>query len=144
MSRGTVVKISKVKPFIFSDMYESKMLLDDKNSESKDIHLNHGKLKIGGKLDYGAHGTKEEPYDEAYIILKGKCKLLLDGKLLDVEAGDIVFIPGGVKHSLDNTEGIENLEIVTIWTGPPPKGKNYIYDMRLEQWGKSFETINDK
>ena len=60
------------EPFIFSDMYESKMLLDDKNSESKDIHLNHGKLKIGGKLDYGAHGTKEEPYDEAYIILKGK------------------------------------------------------------------------
>jgi mannose-6-phosphate isomerase-like protein (cupin superfamily) len=143
MSRGTIISISKVKPFVFSNMYESRMLLDDKNSESKKIHLNHGTLKVGGKMPYGSHGTKEDPYDEVYIILKGKCKLLLDDELFDVKAGDIVFIPGGVKHALDNTKGIENLELITIWGRTPPRGINGVYDLRLERWGVSYKTIDE-
>jgi mannose-6-phosphate isomerase-like protein (cupin superfamily) len=141
MNRGKVIKISEVKPFIFSSIYESRMLLDDKNSESKKIHLNHGKLKIGGKLDYAAHGTTGDPYDETYIIIKGKCKLLLDDILYDVEEGNVVFIPSGVKHALDNTEGTEDLEIIAIWDGVPPKGINRVYDRRLDQWGTSYMTI---
>jgi mannose-6-phosphate isomerase-like protein (cupin superfamily) len=144
MGNGTVVKISKVKPYVFSDIYTSRMLLDDKNSESKKMHLNHGILKAGGKLGYGAHGTQEKPYDETYIILKGKCKLYLDGELLDIEAGDVIFIPGGVIHALDNTRGSEDIELITVWAGTPPEGMNSVYDLRIKEWGTSYKTIDDK
>lgn len=145
MARGTLVRPSQVKPFECNSVYTSRMILDNTNSESKHTHINHGTLKAGGKLlPPSAHGTAEDPYDETYIMLSGNCKLLLDGELLDLEPGDTIFIPGGVYHGLDNSEGTEDVELLTVWNCVPPKGINGAYDMRLDAWGKSFKTVDEE
>ena len=134
MGRGLLVRPSRVKPFQMSDFYLSRMLLDDKNSEAKTTHINHGILKKGGKLEYGSHPG----YDETYVILKGKCLLKIDGEYMDIQESDIIYIPAGVYHSLDNSQGEDDLVLLTIWPGTPPKGINAVYDKRIEQWGRSF------
>lgn len=145
MARGTFVRPSNVKPFVCNASYVSRMVLDHTNSESKHTHINHGTLQAGKHLlPPNAHGTIEDPYDETYVILKGKCKLYLDGNLLDIIAGDIIFIPGGVCHGLDNTQGTEDVELLTVWNCVPPKGINTTYDLRLDKWGKSYKTIDEE
>lgn len=142
MARGTLIRPSQVSPFKYSPVFTSRMLLDHTNSESKQTHINHGTLKAGGNLlPPSAHGKPGEHYDETYVILKGHCKLLLDGEWLQLQPSDIIFIPSGTHHGLDNIEGTEDVEILTIWNGVPPKGINSVYDMRLAQWGKSYKTI---
>ena len=140
MGRGLLVRPCKVKPYQLTDFYISRMLLDDKNSKSKSTHINHGILKKGGKLDYGSHPG----YDETYVILKGKCLLKIDGEYMDIQEGDIIFIPADVNHSLDNTQGDEDLVLLTIWTCTPPKGINAAYDRRIEQWGKSYVLTDEE
>ena len=141
--RGTLVRPSEVKPFSLDAKYVSRMLLDHTNSDSKKVHINHGSLKAGENLlPASAHGKVGEGHDETYVILKGSCKLELDGELLEVKEGDVVFIPGGILHGLDNSGGSEDVELLTIWPGVPPKGVNSIYDVRVEQWGASYKTID--
>jgi mannose-6-phosphate isomerase-like protein (cupin superfamily) len=119
------------------------MILDHTNSESKKIHINQGILKPGAKLSVSAHGTPEQNYDETYIIQQGYCDLDLDGEIINLEPGDIVFIPGGTPHGLDNSEGSEDVVILAIWAGVPPEGVNGVYDQRLKAWGKSFKLIGE-
>ncbi len=143
MTRATHIRPSKVAPFVCSDVYTSKMLLDHTNSESKKMHINQGTLKKGGKLQGSAHGTPDQHYDETYVIQKGHCKLHLDGEVIDLEPGDIVFIPGGTVHGLDNTDGSEDVVLLTLWAGVPPEGVNGAYDLRLKTWGESFRLIEE-
>ena len=144
MAKGTLIRPSNVRPLLFGDDYASRMLLDHTNSESTKIHVNHGTLAPGGALlPASAHGTDQEHYDETYVIMKGKCKLELDGEVLEIQAGDVIFIPGGVTHGLDNSEGMEELELLTIWAGVPPKGINGVYDARMEQLGTSYRTVDE-
>ena len=141
--RGTLVRPAEVKPFSLDPKYVSRMLLDHTNSDSKKVHINHGVLKAGANLlPSSAHGKEGQGHDETYVILKGCCKLELDGELLEINAGDVIFIPGGILHGLDNTDGNEDVELLTIWPGVPPKGVNSIYDERVKQWGASYKTID--
>jgi len=119
------------------------MLLDHTNSDSKNVHINHGILKAGSSLlPSSAHGKPGEGFDETYVILKGRCKLEIDGEVIGIKEGDVVHIPGGTPHGLDNTDGSEDLELLTIWPFVPPKGVNPIYDDRVGQWGVSYKTID--
>jgi mannose-6-phosphate isomerase-like protein (cupin superfamily) len=49
--------------------------------------------------------------DELIFIHKGEGTLTLDEDSLDVKTGDVVFVPRGIWHWLDNT-GKENLLMV--------------------------------
>lgn len=146
MSKGTIIRPSKVKPFVCSDNYTSYMLLDHTNSDAKNIHINKGVLKKGATLlPSSKHGeTDQNENNETYIMLKGSCKLELDGKVVDLEPGDIVFIPAGTYHGLDNRQGEEDVELLTIWSKVPASGINAAYDMRLKEWGKSYKTIDEE
>ena len=145
MRKGTLVRPEKVMPLKCSESYSSKMLLDHTNSESRRTHINMGVLKAGTNLlPPSAHGKLGDAYDETYIMLKGSCKLELDGEVLNIQAGDIIFIPSGVYHGLDNTDGSEDVELLTIWAGVPPEGINSAYDLRLKEWGKSYRLIDDE
>ena len=144
MSKALLVRPSKVKSFQCNDVYTSKMLIDHTNSESENIHINMGTLKAGGALlPSSKHGEVGDGYDEVYIIIKGNCKLELNGQVKDIQEGDVIFIPGGVYHSLDNRDGKEDIILLTVWGGVPPKGINEAYDLRLEKWGKSYLLENE-
>ena len=144
MTKATIIRPSRVQPLVCSPKYTSRMLLDHTNSESKKIHVNHGTLKAGENLlPSSKHGELGEGHDEVYIMLKGNCRIEMDGEFFDIEAGDVIHIPGGVYHGLDNTDGTEDIELLTVWAGVPPAGINEAYDLRLEKWGKSYKTVDE-
>ena len=143
--KATHIRSEKVKPYVCSEAYTSYMLLDHTNSLAKNVHINKGVLKKGAALlPSSKHGEPgQEENNETYIMLKGSCRLEVDGEELFLEPGDIVFIPAGTYHGLDNRQGKEDVELLTIWSGVPKQGINEAYDMRMKEWGKSYKTVDE-
>jgi mannose-6-phosphate isomerase-like protein (cupin superfamily) len=130
------VDVSRVKPLIFGKEYESRMILDHEITGRDDvIQMNHGTVKAGYALGGATH---EE--DEIYYILSGNGKLQLDDKIIDIAGGQVIFIPAGVFHALDNSASNEDLCILTFWRD---WRFNDAYELRLKEWGKSFKTIDE-
>ena len=130
------VDVANVKPLIFGEEYESRMILDHAITGRDDvIQINHGTVKAGYALGGAAH---EE--DEIYYILSGKGKLQLDDKIIDVYGGQVIFIPAGCFHALDNRGSDEDLCILTFWRD---WRFNDAYETRLKLWGKSFKTVDE-
>jgi mannose-6-phosphate isomerase-like protein (cupin superfamily) len=60
--------------------------------------LEHGSLELGyyrpvGNDDQGVHER-----DEIYIVHTGSGVFVLDGKRIDFNHGDVLFVPAGVEH----------------------------------------------
>ncbi len=130
------VKVDRVKPLVFGKEYESRMILDHVITGRDDvIQINHGTVKAGYALGGATH---EE--DEIYYILSGKGKLQLGEDIVDIAGGEVIFIPAGCFHALDNRESDEDLCILTFWKD---WRFNDAYEERVRQWGKSFKTIDE-
>ena len=130
------VDVKKVKPLIFGKEYESRMILDHVITGRDDvIQINHGTVKAGYALGGATH---EE--DEIYYILSGHGKLKLNEDIVDVSANQVIFIPAGCFHALDNRDSDEDLCILTFWRD---WRFNDAYETRLKLWGKSFKTIDE-
>lgn len=131
------VEVAKVKPLLFGEEYESRMILDHViTGRDNVIQINHGTVKAGYALGGGVH---EE--DEIYYILSGKGKLQLDDKIVDVAGGQVIFIPAGCFHALDNRESDEDLCILTFWRD---WRFNDAYEERIRRWGTSFKTVDEE
>ena len=131
------VEVAKVKPLLFGEEYESRMILDHViTGRDNVIQINHGTVKAGYALGGGVH---EE--DEIYYILSGKGKLQLDEKIVDVAGGQVIFIPAGCFHALDNRESDEDMCILTFWRD---WRFNDAYEERIRQWGTSFKTVDEE
>ena len=135
--KPVVVDVEKVKPLSFGEEYDSRMILDHVITKRDNvIQINHGTVKAGYALGGAAH---EE--DEIYYILSGKGKLRLDDKIIDVYADQVIFIPAGCFHALDNSQSSEDLKILTFWRD---YRFNDAYEERMRLWGKSFKTIDEE
>ncbi|MBP0990844.1 MAG: cupin domain-containing protein [Oscillospiraceae bacterium] len=132
----TVVDVNKVMPLSFGESYDSRMILDHViTGRDNIIQINHGTVKPGFALGGATH---EE--DEIYYILSGHGKLQLDDEVIDVFPDQVIFIPAGVFHALDNRESDQELKILTFWRD---YRFNDAYEARLKAWGKSFRTIDE-
>lgn len=130
------VEVDKVKPLIFGAEYESRMILDHVITGREDvIQINHGTVKAGYALGGGTH---EE--DEIYYILSGKGKLQLNDEIIDIQGGQVIFIPAGCFHALNNRGSDEDMCILTFWRD---WRFNDAYETRVKLWGKSFKTIDE-
>ena len=131
-----VVNVNKVKPLSFGESYDSRMILDHVITKRDNvIQMNHGTVKAGYALDGGVH---EE--DEIYYILSGKGKLTLDDEIIDVYPDQVIFIPAGCFHALDNSESDTDMKILTFWRD---YRFNEAYEERVRQWGTYFKTIDE-
>lgn len=131
------VEVAKVKPLLFGEEYESRMILDHViTGRDNVIQINHGTVKAGYALGGGVH---EE--DEIYYILSGKGKLQLDEQIVDVAGGQVIFIPAGCFHALDNRDSDEDMCILTFWRD---WRFNDAYEERIRQWGTSFKTVDEE
>ena len=131
------VDVKQVKPLVFGQEYESRMILDHVITGRDDvIQINHGTVKAGYALGGGTHDE-----DEIYYILSGKGKLKLDDKIIDVASGEVIFIPAGCYHALDNRESDEDMCILTFWRD---WRFNEAYETRVKLWGKSFKTVDEE
>ena len=130
------VEVKKVKPLICGKEYESRRILDHVITGRDDvIQINHGTVKAGYALGGATH---EE--DEIYYILSGHGKLKLNDEIVDVSANQVIFIPAGCFHALDNRNSNEDLCILTFWRD---WRFNDAYEARLKLWGKSFKTVDE-
>lgn len=136
MKNGIVINSWEVQKFVIDDTYSSKMLLDNIVAGEETIHISEGTLEAGCKTGGGIHKKSE-----IYYIVKGEATLHLDKKEYDIKPGSLVFIPGGVFHSLDNKSATENFVLLAFWMNA---ADNEVYNMRMKAWGKSFKTINEK
>lgn len=131
-----VVDVDKVKPLSLGRSYDSKMILDHViTGRDNVIQMNHGTVKAGYALSGATHDE-----DEIYYILSGYGKLELDDKIIDIKPNQVVFIPAGCFHALDNSMSDEDMTILTFWRD---FRFNEAYEERIRQWGKSFKTIDE-
>ena len=131
------VDVDRVKPLIFGKEYESRMILDHVITGRDDvIQINHGPVKAGYALGGATHDE-----DEIYYILSGHGKLQLDEKIVDIAPNQVIFIPAGCFHALDNRDSDEDMCILTFWRD---WRFNDAYEERIKQWGKSFKTIDEE
>ena len=130
------VDVDRVKPLIFGKEYESRMILDHVITGRDDvIQINHGTVKAGYALGGATHDE-----DEIYYILSGHGKLQLDEKIVDIAPNQVIFIPAGCFHALDNRDSDEDMCILTFWRD---WRFNDAYETRVKLWGKSFKTLEE-
>ena len=131
-----VVDVARVKPLQMGAEYQSRMILDHViTGRDGVIQMNHGTVAPRSALGGGVHDE-----DEIYYILSGKGKIKLNDDIVDVYGGQVIFIPAGCFHALDNTESDEEMTILTFWKD---YRDNEAYAERVRQWGKSFKTIDE-
>ena len=62
-----------------------------------DVHVN--RLRVG---DPGGSYHHHSNADNVYIVKRGEGKLVVEGETHTIRADDVVYIPAGMKHSLQN------------------------------------------
>ena len=130
------VDVNRVKPLEFDGIYQSRMILDHVITGQPDVvQINHGTVAPGAALGGAVHED-----DEIYYILSGAGKLRLGEETVEVHPDQVIFIPRGVFHALDNRAGAEELKILTFWRD---YRSNDAYAARLREWGKSFKTVDE-
>lgn len=84
-----------------------KTLISAPDTPTTDITAGWGYLAAGGG---NLKPHRHEP-PELYYITKGAGQMTIGGKDRDVEAGDVIYIPGNVEHGIktkdNSTEGLE-------------------------------------
>lgn len=86
------------------------------DAKSKRKVLAHGKELMACHLYFeeGGIGTPHKhPHTQIAVIISGRFEFTLDGDTATVTAGDSVFIPGNVEHSLVCLEKGELIDIFT-------------------------------
>jgi mannose-6-phosphate isomerase-like protein (cupin superfamily) len=143
-NRAFVIDANEVMPFSTRETaWHSQVIIGPDGAKSQHIYVTRFTLKAGQALSGHAHTAGMG--DEAYYILRGHAKLHIapdigsdEREIHDVGPDTAVFIPAGTFHRLDNTEGKEDLVLLTLWDNPPVPGSNGIHDARLKAWGTTF------
>ena len=135
MAEWKIVNAADIKPFQPSPEYSSKLLTGDEMAGRQVININEGML-IGGARTHGAAHTETE----IYYILQGTSDLWLDHDCIPVKPGDVIIIPPGVFHWIDNRRNHDPFVILTLWHRQEDNG---MYFKRLQAWGKSMKAINE-
>jgi mannose-6-phosphate isomerase-like protein (cupin superfamily) len=78
-------------------------------TEKLDVHLN--RLRVGDPGGSYHHHTNA---DNVYIVKRGEGKLVVEGEEHTIREDDVVYIPAGLKHSLQNV-GDAPFEIYEIY-----------------------------
>ena len=115
-----------------------------------------GAQKLGASIDTVAPGKVSCPYhlhyaqEEMFIVLEGRGSMRVDGELLPIVAGDVVFIPTGpdYAHQIVNTSDapLKYLSVSTRETPDiveyPDSGK-FFATARIDD-GRHFDVIHRK
>lgn len=103
---------SYIKPFV--DHFENQIMFAEKSWGSYrviDVEENALTIKVtlneGHAMNYHSHMNR----DEAWIVLSGEGKTILDGVEKTVRAGDRVFMKAGTKHTVVANTELKMIEV---------------------------------
>lgn len=147
--RAYVVQAPDVMPFSTdANRWQSQVIIGPDGAKSEHLYVTRFTLRAGKQLSGHAHTPGKG--DEAYFILRGHAKLEIapeigssEREIHQVGPETVIFIPAGTFHRLDNTEGTEDLVLLTLWNSPPVPGSNGIHDARLKAWGTTFRMASE-
>ena len=80
--------------------------------ESPKYKIKRIEVNSGHRLSYQYHNKRSE----VWIIIQGEGKVCLDGKYKFYKKNDIIQIPKGMKHRIENN-GIEKTIFIEVQTG---------------------------
>jgi len=125
-------------------IFHSQVIIGPDGANSPHLYVTRFTLIAGQRLSGSTHPVG----DESYYILRGHALLIIAPEIGSAERDEYevgpdtaVFIPAGTFHQLDNTNGTEDLVLLTMWTQPPVPGSNKIHDARLKAWGTTFRLV---
>lgn len=61
-------------------------------------------------------GVETHPFDQIIFIVAGNGEALLNGKSMNVNTGDMIFIPKGTQHNVINLNKNQPLKILSIYS----------------------------
>lgn len=107
-----------------------KVLDHTKFENGSEVLTKKIRIKANRNLSYQLHDKRTE----VWTVLNGKGAVILDDKIKDVSAGDIIEVPIGTKHAI---RAITELEIIEVQSGVELVKEDTI---RLElNWNKIVE-----
>lgn len=93
--------LDQMPPFTTKDGSEIRELLAHRNSGIRNQSLAEARLPVGGSTQEHYHPKAEE----IYYITQGQGRIRIEGEIQEVQTGDAIAIPPGLKHKLWNTGG---------------------------------------
>jgi mannose-6-phosphate isomerase-like protein (cupin superfamily) len=137
MAEWRHINAEDLKPFYpASDkLYSSKLLTGGRLAGSDVININEGTVVGGGRTSGAAHEKTE-----IYYIVRGKGDVWLDNDCVHVKPGDVIVIPPGVFHWIDNQMNKEPFVLHTYWHRQEDNGTYY---KRLQEWGTSVKKMDE-
>ncbi len=80
--------------------------------ESNDHKIKQIEVNSGHRLSYQYHNKRSE----VWVIIQGQGKVCLDGDYKKYKKNDIIIIPKGMKHRIENS-GVDKTIFIEIQTG---------------------------
>ncbi len=118
--------------------YTSKLLTGDEMAGCPVLNINEGTLAAHARTGGEAH----EETEIYYMLDVGEgSAVVLDGEPVSVRNGDVIVIPGGTHHWIDNTQCDKPFKLLTFWDR---QELNITYHRRLAAWGKSMRYVRDE
>ena len=118
--------------------YTSKLLTGDEMAGFPIININEGTLEAHSRTSGATHEKNEIYY---MVDVSEESSVVLDDEYVPVRNGDIIIIPGGTFHWIDNTRCDKPFRLFTFWDRQEDNG---VYFKRLADWGKSMRYIRDE
>ncbi len=111
---------------------------ENEKSRFPDLGINVAVLEPG-KPNCLYHAESQQ---EAFLVLSGECRLLVDGEERLLRAWDFFHCPGGTEHVL---VGAGDGPCVVLMTGPRAEGEHILYPVSelAARYGASVEEETD-
>lgn len=142
MARWVKINADEVVPFQCGEVYDSKLLTGSEMAGQSVININEGTLKPFARTGGAAHENTEIYY--MVDVSEGSFVVLGEGaeeKRVPVRNGDIIVIPGGTFHWIDNLNCNKPFVLFTFW---PDEKQNSVYFKRMQAWGTSMRYLQNK
>ena len=143
MKKAIKVNADMLEAFRSGNVYASTMLMGEElTGEPGTINVNYGVVSPHERLGGGVHEDAE-----LYFVFRcgeGAAVVLGEGEEEEscpVKPGDLIYIPGGLFHWIDNRSCDTEFVIITLW---PRQEQNEMYFVRKDAWGKSYRFKDQK
>ncbi len=100
-----------------------RTLLSADRTPTAGMTVGLAEIPVEGTVDGATH---HHVAHEAYVVLDGSGRVLLDEVWHDVEPGAVVFIPGGTAHCMENT-GDAPLRLVFVLAADSFADVEYVF-----------------
>jgi mannose-6-phosphate isomerase-like protein (cupin superfamily) len=78
-------------------MMRDTILITDQTCGSNTVSAGLVWVHPHGEIHEDTHA-----FDEVYYVIRGSANVMMDGRSVPAKAGQVVFLPAGVRHRIDN------------------------------------------